>query len=75
MEKKLGVHCILITAAVMRRLVRDSPTHQVLCHRCTELLRVGDIVVPKSNSNRHGKPKRKYYHTRCWESMFIEVED
>ena len=75
-EKKLGVHCILITAARMKRMVTESPTHQVLCHRCTELLKIGDIVVPKGNQ-RYGKRKRrrKYYHADCWESLFIEVED
>ena len=72
-EKRLGTHCIVITEAVLKRLVRQSPTHQVLCHRCTQLLRVGDIVVPKSNLSRFGKPpKRKFYHTQCWENLFLE---
>lgn len=31
-EKKLGVHCILLTEARLKRLVRKSATHQVLCH-------------------------------------------
>ena len=78
MEKKLGVHCILITEGMLKRLVRESPTHQILCARrqCSGLLRVGDIVVPRGNQ-RYGKRKyrKRYYHSRCWESLFIDVED
>ena len=74
-EKRLGVHVILLTKPVLNRFVRDGSTHQLLCYRCDEILKVGDLVVSRSNSNRHGKPKRKYYHTRCWESMFLEDED
>ena len=74
-EKKLGVHCILITAAVMRRMVRYSPTHQVLCRRCTRLFKIGDIVVPRNCGYRVKRMRRRYYHTDCWESMFIDVED
>lgn len=75
-EKRLGVHCILITAATMKRMVRESPTHQVLCaHRqCSGILLVGDIVVPRGNQ-RWGKRKysKRYYHADCWESLFLDV--
>ena len=74
-EKKLEVHCILITAATMKRMVRESPTHQVLCRRCTELFKIGDIVVPRTSGSRVNRRRRRYYHTGCWESLFIDVED
>lgn len=72
-EKRLGVPIIFLTKPVLNRFVRDSSTHQLLCYRCDEILKVGDLVVSRSNSSRYGKkPKRKYYHTHCWQSLFFE---
>lgn len=73
-EKRLGTHCIVITEAVLKRLVRQSSTHQVLCHRqqCRKLLRIGDIVVPRNSGSRVKKKRKRYYHTQCWESLFFD---
>jgi len=43
--------------------------HQMLCARCDEILREGDVVVSTRNSH---SLKRRYYHSDWWESMFFE---
>ena len=64
-EKKLETHCILITAIILARLKRKN-AH--LCYRCRISFQVDDIAVPRG----YGKPRRKFYHESCWESMFFE---
>jgi hypothetical protein len=43
------------------------------CKHCGQAFKEGDRVVVYRVAGR-GKPKTKYYHKRCHDSMFIEIE-
>ena len=51
---------------------RLEKTQELRCRKCGKGLKMGDVVMGKSNSRRNMHEKeKKYYHKRCYDEMLL----
>jgi hypothetical protein len=60
----------VLTKDVYQRLLSFKGKERLVCRRCSLELKIGELVKGSRNSGTS-----KLYHSKCYESLFINVRD
>jgi len=70
----MGSNNVYVLSEDLKRRMEKKLGCPLSCERCGKELDAGALVVSKPVIGNRGYLRSRFFHTECWESMFIEVE-